>query len=152
MTEATQNLIDEANATAYILSIMAESAESLSTDTGMAEALNGMMLRLFEAARDCEQAEQDAEKDGIVGTRDLRCERRGGTGMTTLEMCDTLNRIDSKLDVALTIFASAENIDVAAMSDGLCFVVADIQSELASIREERSKDAKPTERADEKSG
>lgn len=65
MTEATQSLIDEANATAYVLGIMAESAESLSTDTGMAEALNGMMLRLFEAARDSEQAEQDAEKDGI---------------------------------------------------------------------------------------
>ena len=65
MTEATQSLIDEANATAYMLGIMAESAERLSTDAGMAEALNGMMLRLFEAARDSEQAEDDAEKDGI---------------------------------------------------------------------------------------
>ena len=65
MTEATQVLIDEARATAYVLSVMAESAERLSTDTGMAEALNGMMLRLFEAARDSEQAEDDAEKDGI---------------------------------------------------------------------------------------
>ncbi len=68
MTEATQNLIDEANATAYVLGIMAESAERLSTDTGMAEALNGMMLRLFEAARDCEQAEQDASTERIVLT------------------------------------------------------------------------------------
>ena len=71
--------------------------------------------------------------------------------MSTLEMRDTLNRIDSKLDVVLNIFASAENIDVAAMSDGLCFVVADIQSELASIREELGEHAKPTESADDTS-
>ena len=62
MTEATQNLIDEARAVAYVLGVMAESAESLSTDEGEAEALNGMMLRLFDAARDSEQAEDAADK------------------------------------------------------------------------------------------
>lgn len=61
MTEATQNLINEANATAYLLGVMAESAENLYTEAGMAEALQGMMLRLFTAAENCEQAERDAE-------------------------------------------------------------------------------------------
>lgn len=61
MTEATQNLIDEARAVAYVLGLMAENTDGRSVDAGITEALNGMTLRLFEAARDCEQAEQDAE-------------------------------------------------------------------------------------------
>lgn len=71
--------------------------------------------------------------------------------MTTLEMRDALNRIDSKLDMLCCIFAHAEGIDVAAMGDGLCFTIEDIQSELASIREELGKHAKPTKSADDTS-
>ena len=100
MTEATQNLIDEANATAYILSIMAESAENLSTDAGMAEALNGMMLRLFEAARDCEQAERDAETSTDASTERIVLTMQQGfklskaLGVTADQLADAIATVN----------------------------------------------------------
>lgn len=55
--------------------------------------------------------------------------------MTTLEMCDAIDRIDSKLDMMLGIFANASVIDFNLISDGLYFTVNDIQHELANIRD-----------------
>ena len=59
--------------------------------------------------------------------------------MTHVEMCNTLDRIDSKLDMLCCIFAHADMNDMDSMGDGLCFTVQDMQSELASIRAELSK-------------
>lgn len=95
MTEATQNLIYEANATAYLLGIMSESAERLNSDAGQAEALNGMMLRLFEAARDSEQAEQDAEKDGIDMTTAQLAALAKELGITADELADAMERANA---------------------------------------------------------
>lgn len=96
MTEATQNLIDEANATAYLLGIMSESAERLNSDAGQAEALNGMMLRLFEAARDCEQAEQDASTEHIVLTMQQGFKLSKALGVTAEQLTDAICAVNGE--------------------------------------------------------